>query len=382
MKILPVGLTVLTLSSCGLASKGDAPVASALIAEFRIDGAKEELNKILNILPQSNGTVVVLMEDESFARLYSDQGVLLKKFLRSGSGPGEVGSAYTSGTVADSNWVYDENRGRFTLFDQQGNFLRAWQQQPIGAWQDGSTARKHHRYLQPIQLLPNNRAIGRLGAAASLTASGEVRDHPIATTNWDGVVTSVINQNPRAARSMVVRTATLTSYGQQPFDNAQEFALSPDGQHIVIVDAYTPGLERFFYLTHISITGDTLFRSKIPYVPDRITPHTIDSTVAAVTRKRPEVAASYRAALYTPAYWPPVTRILVSNDGAAWLQVHTTDGTKRWLVVSPAGRVTTSVVMPQAIRLFRIDRGIWGAELDDDDVPSVVRYRLSHGDGN
>jgi len=34
--------------------------------------------------------------------------------------------------------------------------------------------------------------------------------------------------------------------------------------------------------------------------------------------------------------------------------------------------------MPKTIRITRIDRGIWRTELDSDDVPSVVRYRIGN----
>ncbi|MEP6835769.1 MAG: hypothetical protein ABJB74_20445 [Gemmatimonas sp.] len=367
----------LFLSKLAIAQTGAPP--RKLVADFRINGATEELSKIQGILPQKTGDVVVLLEDGMFGRLYSDKGVLRKKFLRSGSGPGEARSAFVAGMIADTIWIYDDELRRYTLLKIDGTLLRSWPESPLSAWQDGSAERRLQLYARPVALLPKHVAIMQIGAASRLTASGEVTTHPIVRTTWESVAGGVIDLQRYVARPMELRTPNSTSYGwPQLFDPAPDFGVSPDGAHVVITDMKTPGREPFVYVTHVSIKGDTVLRAKVPFVPDPVTPGTIDSVVRAVTRRRPEVAKLYRAALFLAPHWPPVLKVLVANDGTTWLQMHSTNERKRWTVVSPTGVVTMTVEVPKNVRLWRIDRGIWGTELDNDDVPSVVRYRIGN----
>ncbi|MEP6835771.1 MAG: hypothetical protein ABJB74_20455 [Gemmatimonas sp.] len=368
----------LIVSTVGNAQSG-VP-AKKLIAEFRIDGAKEEFTNVFQILPQSNGDVTTFSSEETFARLYSAKGALKKKFMRKGAGPGEVKNVGSVGMLADSIWVFDYELRRISLFEPNGSFLRSWQMKPPGAWRDASPERKYFLSIAPAALLPNNVAIGRTSTAASALASGEVTTRPILRMSWEGIVSGVVNDMPVAARAMMVRMGDAVSYGQQPFDNSPASGVSPDGTQIVIVDMKSPGKEPFVFVTRISPKGDTLSRSKVPFTPDPVTSRTIDSTVNAETvqRKRPETESQFRASLYVAPYWPPVVTVLVANDGASWLLMHARDGSKHWMVVSPQGKPTAAVEVPKNVRIMRIDRGIWGTELDTDDVPSVVRYKVSN----
>ncbi|MEP6835770.1 MAG: hypothetical protein ABJB74_20450 [Gemmatimonas sp.] len=363
--------------SSAVQAQANAPTKK-LVAEFRIDGAREELSKITNILPISNGDVAVMLEEDVFGRLYSDKGLLKKKFLRRGGGPGEAKDAYASGMIADTIWLFDRALQRYSLVKPNGNFLRSWPLQPIGPWQDASPDRKLFRFVWPLAMLPNNIVIGQLGAAATATASGEVTTRPIVRMTWQGVVNGVVNLNPRAARAMMVRAGGIISFGQQPFDNAQEFGISPNGTHTVFADMKTAEKQPFFFLTDVSPKGDTVLRVKIPYTPDPVSARTIDSTVSAYSRNNKDVQTQYRAALYIAPYWPAVLKLLVANDGTAWLQMHTNNGTRQWAVVSPQGRLMMKIDLPKNIGLMRIDRGIWGTDLDSDDVPSIVRYKISN----
>jgi hypothetical protein len=101
-----------------------------LVAELRIDGAREEFARIRGFLVARDGRIVLPLEQERVIAVYSATGARLNRFGRAGSGPGEFQNldARRLGWVGDTLWVYDGSQRRLSWFALNGEFLRA---QPV-----------------------------------------------------------------------------------------------------------------------------------------------------------------------------------------------------------------------------------------------------------
>jgi hypothetical protein len=357
--------------------------ARTLVAEFRIDGNREELNLVMGSLPLSNGDLLVMTADDPMVRVYARDGSFKKGFLRKGAGPGEARSIGSFGLLRDTLWTYDYTLKRLSFFAPDGSLLRSVQSTGAGPWRDTTPA---HRFFSsnvtPIAVRAGNVAIGQVTASSRAQASGEVRSQPLVRMTWDGIVSTTIDPQPQAARAMMVRVGdskrNTEMYGQQPYDNSPVYGVSEDGKRIAIVDMTRAGNQPIVHVTQISPRGDTLLRATVPFTPVQVTNRMVDSTVKAIASgwSRPGLERDTRAALYVPRFIPPVRRVLVANDGTMWLRTFVRDGTPRWLVLSPQGRPTMTIDLPKNFELMSIEHGVWGVERDADDVPSVVRYRI------
>ncbi len=368
------------------AAAQSAVPARTLIPEFRIDGNREELSGVMGTQPLSNGDLLVLTNDDPTVRLYSSAGTLKKRFLRIGAGPGEARSVGSFGMLHDTLWAYDRTLNRLSFFAPDGSLLRSIQSQGAGRWRDSSPDRRFFSSnVTPIAVLAGNVAIGQLSASSRAMARGDVRASPIVRMRWDGTIEAMLDAQPQAARTMMVRVGDSKNYtemyGQQPFDNSPVYHVSADGKRIAIVDMTRAGTQAIVHVTQISPRGDTLLRATVPFVPVSVSTRLLDSTAQAEASdwRRPDLEPKIRDALYAPRFIPPVRRIITANDGTMWLRMFVPDGTARWLVLSPQGRATMTLDVPKHVRIMSVERGIWGVELDADDVPSVVRYRIGPG---
>ena len=61
-----------------------------------------------------------------------------------------------------------------------------------------------------------------------------------------------------------------------------------------------------------------------------------------------------------------------------WLERWTDGSSRQWIVLSPAAARIGTLTLPKNVALKAVDgRTLWGVELDEDDVPTVVRYDLT-----
>ena len=80
-----------------------------------------------------------------------------------------------------------------------------------------------------------------------------------------------------------------------------------------------------------------------------------------------------------PASYPPVKRLLIGIDGTIWLEMETAALGHRWHVLNAKGDVVGQVNLAQNVELKAASRGaVWGVEKDQDDLESVVRYKVGN----
>jgi hypothetical protein len=106
----------------------DVPARLTIDREFSIDFERDDLaelglSEILGYDVDSSGNIYCLCDSAIFK--FDPKGNFLFKFSRKGQGPGEF-IYFGSCAVSDEDefWLFDYGKYKFTLFDQEGKFLR------------------------------------------------------------------------------------------------------------------------------------------------------------------------------------------------------------------------------------------------------------------
>jgi hypothetical protein len=166
-------------------------------------------------------------------------------------------------------------------------------------------------------------------------------------------------------------------------------AVAPDGNSFFVVDRPVPSTRgtASFRVTKIRPRGDTTYSRLFRAPAVAVTPASADSLVdAEVRRQAPTlrgtglpIRTAIREALALPRFQPTVTAAVAGRDGTVWLRREALGrDTVEWTVLNPAGHLQARVELPTRVRIYEAELGrIWGVELDDLDVPWIVRYTVT-----
>jgi len=179
----------------------------------------------------------------------------------------------------------------------------------------------------------------------------------------------------------------------------------------IYIDAVVAATNREgrFHVTRVSLTGDTVSRTTFRYTPRAFPDALLDSLAWQSARLpggsfrvvdgipvRPVLGAdtadafkAVRAAMSFPAFQHPVQSFALDRDGELWLRREDADdGRQRWLVLDAndglRGTVTLGADRIRATITDAVREHVaWAGgdavivvELDDLDIPWIVRYRL------
>jgi hypothetical protein len=363
-----------------------------LVEELRIgrlDGSEEyTLGQIGSLAVDASGAIYVVDQLAPALRKYAPDGTYVATFARAGAGPGEVREPDAGLAILPDGrlLVRDPGNSRISVYSLDGEYLDEWRIRG-----GSSTSRRlfvdpEGRALQPIFEFADGRAIFWL---VRYGLHGEPGD----------TLTP-----PRSDREPVVLVAR-TQTGDSRSMSSTYLPFSPS-----------------FYWTYSQagyfVSGDgkeyriTLHRENdLPVRIEReIQPVPVSSGERSNYRER--VIASLRR---TDPNWrwdgpaipntkPPFSGFWTDDDGRIWVRLHTrgkrvevdepdADQERsnavpplRWRepfvadVFQPDGSYLGQVRLPERFQTFPqpVSRGrhIWGVELDELDVPYIVRYRI------
>lgn len=383
-----IGALVIGCASIATACAGSESGTTGLaqwpvVQEVRIgsaDDPAQALSTVPSIAIDDEGSVYVAQPDEGTIKVFDDQGRRVRDIGRPGPQPGMFQRLYTVGLLGDTVYAIDLSLRRITYFSPAGEMLRFEQvspppveppffpSMPFAVFPDGSRA--IGTSFPPTISAEDLRRVPQL----RLDATGEVLD----TVAWIGY--------ERTARR-VVRDQQQLPVGSPLSDDA--FAVfDTEGTKIVTVDrAAAPGAgEATFGVTVADGWGDTIWSRRYDYTPVPIESAVIDSVVAeraeAISSAfdDPREATTFaRGAMFLPAYYPPVSTAVFSDDGSLWLQREKVPGQdERWLVLSESGEPLAETTLPAGLEVLAIrDGAVWGVEQGGPGVPHLLRYRVT-----
>ncbi|RMH17878.1 MAG: hypothetical protein D6701_07005, partial [Gemmatimonadetes bacterium] len=186
--------------------------------------------------------------------------------------------------------------------------------------------------------------------------------------------------------AMVVRWRGSSTVQLQPFADQPLTGFDPRGRLAVAVERRTDRAEPSFTVSLLRLSGDTVWRRVVPVDGVELTEARIDAWLAREGPDRsdatPEALEAWRSALYRPAYLPPVTAVVLGEDGGLWLRRELIPGadTVRWEVWSPEGRRSAQVTLPATLRVRAVaaDRA-WGTQRTEAGRYRIVRVEVGAG---
>ena len=133
-------------------------------------------------------------------------------------------------------------------------------------------------------------------------------------------------------------------------------------------------------MTALRPNGDTAWSRAYPYTPARLDARVVDSVREGLQRT---LHTSFpreviTRALYVPTYRAPVTEALAGDDGTLWLRWESATSSDLYSVLGVDGRIVAHVHASSRVRLrWVFGTTAWGEERDEDNVPTLVRYRVT-----
>jgi hypothetical protein len=273
---------------------------------------------------------------------------------REGSGPGEFGMIADLGWRGDTVWTSDLRLQRVQMFSAEGTLIRSVSPpaRATFAWVGGDTLVGF-----PLQSI----------AESVLTIVRFVPGH-------SELDTLAVLRHPLVA-PLKIEAQGNTLMGPQPLAERATGARSPDGSRWCGAE---PGREASVRLACIAPDGRVLLDTTVTIHPEPLG----ENEVAEVLDGFAEIPGFPRekvaAALYVPGHRARVSRMLLEDDGAIWLQrTSSRDSIAVWERWSADGvrEATLSLASHQRALLFH--RGtLYVAAADEDDLQRVERCHL------
>jgi hypothetical protein len=380
--LLPLLLLAAPLSNAGAQS---APPMRPLIEELRIDGSAHEWKQIKAIRSGPAGHILVGEAIGKSIRLFSPSGQLVRTLGRPGQGPGEFLNASTFGTLGDTIWAGDGGLNRVTFFALSGNVLGTMRTDSGLMRVRDSTGKVVHiprmSAAAPVVLYRDGTAlvIPTLFATDADTLGNSVV-YPYWRTTWRGRVidTAVTGLLENPMVRIMSRDGTRRNFIQNPFPQREQVGVSVDGRRLAVASAAFTGRDAWSYSVRLSdAAGRELYRRRFPFSRAQVPGRVIDS-LAAELRTRYRNYLVPREVIPAPPSYPPVSKVLVATDGSVWLRGRDDPAGATWTILDPRGDPVATVREPQRTRFIEIDAGLWAIERDEDDVESIVRYRVGN----
>ena len=316
--------------------------------------------------------------------VFDSAGKFVRKVGRVGKGPGEFKfdggmSALADGRVA----VWDDGNARVSFFSLDGRYQTSWRVPPgsvrfraLGEDRAGQLYVKRTAFMESVgNQVPHGREVLlrlRANGVGDTLFAPDLHipnvEYEMGSENGGDNTTAVFMTEAQYAPKML-------------------WDWHPDG---------------FFVTGHGALYQVTLFRTKER--PIRIERTFAPVSVSAEERKTEELSIlgdpsrAWRGPPL-PATKPPLMDLFIARDGRIWARVPapstsavTDNPDKRpgkpqkittyrtpvlWEVFSREGAFLGRVAFPGRAKLMQADGNrVWAIQLDDDDLPSAVRYRI------
>lgn len=371
-----------SVASCGSDGTEVERLPELVVTRSTAFGAEEgdgALSNVWGVAVSRDGRV--FLSEPQFARVveFNADGTFSRVVGGRGDGPGEFRIPGGLSWRGDSLAVTDFQRG-INLFSADGVFgnlvsfsisdgVSPFGVRPIFPLADGSVA-----------------ALGP--APNSAITDGSVTHETWLKASRDGVLTDTLCVLALEGRLYSVRYQEGGWSGAHPLSWASMFTAPPTGTSLVVVDrAPSIGGDAATYrVLRVGLDGDTLQAVAQPYDPVPLTAEQIDSIVLAMAQGWAEsrnvavdaVAAEIEEQIRWPDHQPPVTAVLAGDDGSVWLRREIVGApSARWEVLDEDLTRIGWVSLPVEFELKVVAKDrVYGVELDDFDVPRIVRFNI------
>lgn len=368
-------------AACDVPTKQATAVELRLIAETRIgsetDGPEYQFTTISHVVA-SGDNVYVVQRGVPEIRVFGNDGRYRRTIGRQGAGPGEFESMWSMGIVGDSLWSIDINLRRLSFFNLTGALISTVPFDPIPLSLGESVLFMPY----PDVLMRDGDFLGFGRGAASSIDNGDITANPLMRMTPDGRAADTLAWVSITHDDMILRSARSRSYRPQPFTDAPLAVYAASARRAYVIErwAATEPNTAAVRITALGAGGDTAWVRELSYEPARLDPAIVDSIRGRLVRA---LAARYpreevHRALFAPTWRTPVTAAVAGDNGTLWIRWDEDTKPGRYTVLNPDGVVVADVLAPKKVNLRWVsDSTAWGDALDENDVPTLVRYRIS-----
>jgi hypothetical protein len=383
-------LTLVAAASIANAQRG--PTAR-LVKEIVIDNASlpDGFTPVGAVVVGPGGRLYVEQSMDNVVRLFDSAGKYLKAIGAKGQGPGETENLGGIGFVGDTLWTYDWGTRRFAFFSATGTY-----QSTLIPPRIVDSAVKSH----PVSIgATTPLAGGNLYFAGASYASNLdlALMPPIARLigTRDGRILDTIAMSDSLGRgSFGYASGSRQTFTNDPFfsgmvDKSPLVTVGGRGAWFVVARRADCATQTRYLVARISFKRDTLWRATIE-CPRVAVPRNFVDSVVAVNRDRAvkmlPITASYAEQQIRPKIgdvkaFTPARALMVGGDGSTWVRPMraVTDSAETWIRADARASAPEEFTLPPKARLKYIADAthIWVMLLDEDDLPSLVRYRRS-----
>jgi hypothetical protein len=374
-----------TVGSVVLDSSAHVAALNA-VEELRIDGTKEEFVPMYRVYVARDGTIIVpQLQDLRYVR-YAPDGKKLGAFGAPGRGPCEFESQadHTAGWLGDTLWIHDPNARRVTYVSLAGECI---DDEKVGF--AFSAPRDLGRFPLFTRVYPwgmhGGHVIGIASSSQSiLKPDAWTYERPLVSVGASGMIDRVLGDFPPFLPGDVARVGTETQGAMTtlPFRFYPILRLSSRSDRIGYVTVRADLAEGgHIRLVVLDPHGDTTVAREYAFAGTRVPERVIDSVIEVrASGARPAAlgdAIRSETRQKMPPFYQPVRSLLFGEDSTIWLDLRGPETRGIWLMLDWHGNPEATITLPPNARLSVAQRNaIWTIELDKDDVPSVVRYRL------
>lgn len=357
-----------------------------LVEELEIPGDHPRyfLTRVFDIEIDQWDRIYVGEEQEATILLFDTSGELIRHIGRRGYGPGEFQSPENMGWLGDTLWVTDAGLLRVTFFDTTGSVL--------GSTRISTPAVPPLRASAPDYLLADGSVAAKMAAPSYVIVRlGQITELPVLRMTRSAEVLDTLARLPVGERWVYLPWGKGNLYIPHPFPRTPHWQASPSGEFMVFVDL--PVAEgrskQTLRIAWRGADGSPSHAIEYPFDAIKLRSSTRDSVVESLARQWSSSAMHNPPPLATardlidervrlPAFYPPVTDLVVGRDSTVWLRREETGrDVVTWDILNWPGRRIAVLEASRKFRIYQAERErVWGILPDDDGVPKVLAYRV------
>jgi hypothetical protein len=356
------------------------------VEDLRLDAEAEDFPGLGRLIAGTGGEIVVPLPQDRQIRFYDSTGARIAAVGRRGQAPGEFAYLGQLGLKADTVWAMDADSRRVTYYSPRGEFLRTGPALP-GKQESGGLllARDGFLFVVAVGVHPDGSmmAVGRRSSndPNKPMLANQMVLHLSAGGDIHALAEGPSYEDPRWMMQVAGLGRSI------PFVQGPMFAFAPDASRFAFLETnLTTPLGGAYRVTLFRANGDTIFTREYPFLGVPVTQAERDSAANAEIQapgtpsEGPgDVDQRFRrlALEKMPAVHAPLQSFLLGVDGTLWITLRDSAGVRRTVVLDESGEPMGTVVLNTRTRIRQASATrIWVTEMDENDLASVVRYRV------
>jgi hypothetical protein len=285
------------------------------------DGAEYAFAMVDDLVRDRAGNYYILERLDNSVWKYDAPGRYQGKIGRRGMGPGEFSMPFALGLVGDDLCVSDLAFNRFTVIRKNGELSVITRRADLTPYT-----------FVANRLLKDGSVFSKPALGSYEEASGRIASVPLLRIP-DGGRPDTIALMSLAHRQWLVRNPRRPAgqgYLTQPFADNALFAVSPDGDEIVVLERRADARGAPMTISKYRYDGRRLFSVAVAFSPQPIPKRARELAVRKVAEpvsKRAlgfasvdDAARALEKTLYVPDHLPPATQVIVGLDGRIWVR--------------------------------------------------------------